>query len=146
MVFIDAPSTVPGYASLGTDGLRGTYLAVEHLGRVHHHGTIGLVVGGMDSPSADPREQGWQQAIRAAGLQDGPIARVDWSREGGYDGGHRLLGSSRPPVVAQPIPEMARMAVQLVLDEQRAGGHTSFDGELVVRQSCGCQRERPAGR
>ena len=99
MVFIDAPSTVPGYASLGTDGLRGAYLAVEHLGRVHHHGTIGLVVGAMDSPSADPREQGWQQAIRAAGLQDGPIARVDWSREGGYEGGHRLLGSSRrrPP-------------------------------------------------
>jgi LacI family transcriptional regulator len=122
MVFIDAPSTVPGYASLGTDGLRGAYLAIEHLGRVHHHGTIGLVVGGMDSPSADPREQGWQQAIRAAGLQDGPIARVDWSREGGYEGGHRLLGSSRPPVVAQPIPEMARMAVQLVLHEQRAEG------------------------
>jgi LacI family transcriptional regulator len=194
MVFIDAPGTVPGYASLGTDGLRGAYLAVEHLGRVHHHGTIGLVVGGMDSPSADPREQGWQQAIRAAGLQDGPIARVDWSREGGYEGGHRLLASSRPPtaifagsdlqavgllrapherglrvpedlavvafdgtkesefswppltVVAQPIPEMARMAVQLVLDEQRAEGHTSFDGELVVRQSCGCLRERPAGR
>jgi hypothetical protein len=84
-------------ATPASDGLRGAYLAVEHLGRVHHDETIGLVVGGMDSPRADTREQGWQQAIRAAGLQDGPIARVDWSREGGYEGGHRLLGSSTPP-------------------------------------------------
>jgi LacI family transcriptional regulator len=193
IVFIDAPGAIPGYASVGTDGVGGASLAVEHLVRVHQHETIGLVVGGMDSPSADPREQGWQRAVRAAGLQDGPIARVDWSREGGYEGGHRLLDSSSPPtaifassdlqavgllraaherglrvpedlaviafdgtkesefswppltVVAQPIQQMARMAVQLVLDDERSEGYTSFVGELVVRQSCGCLPERPAG-
>jgi LacI family transcriptional regulator len=193
MVFIDAPGPIPGYASVGTDGLRGASLAVEHLVRVHQHETIGLVVGGMDSPSGDPREQGWQRAVREAGLQDGPIARVGWSREGGYEGGNRLLSSSSPPtaifassdlqavgllraahergllvpedlaviafdgtkesefswppltVVAQPIQAMARMAIQLVLNEERPEGYTSFDGELVVRQSCGCSRERPAG-
>jgi LacI family transcriptional regulator len=193
IVFIDAPGTVPGHASLGTDGVQGAALAVEHLARVHHHEVIGLVVGGLDSQSADPREQGWQQALRAAGLPDGPIARVDWSREGGYQGGHRLLNSSKAPtaifassdlqavgllraaherglrvpedlavigfdgtkesefswppltVVAQPIQQMARTAVQLVLDEQRPEGYTPFVGELVVRQSCGCLQQQPAG-
>ena len=172
---------------------RGASLAVEHLVRVHHHQTVGLVVGGMDSPSADPREQGWQRAVRAAGLADGPIARVDWSREGGYEGGHRLLSSPNPPtaifassdlqavgllraaherglrvpedlavigfdgtkesefcwppltVVAQPIQQMARTAVQLLLDGQRPEGYTRFVGELVVRQSCGCSPNQPAG-
>ena len=192
MVFIDAPGAIPGYASVGTDGVRGASLAIEHLVRVHDHETVGLVVGGIDSPSADPREQGWQQAVRAAGLRDGPIARVDWSREGGYEGGHRLLRSPNPPsaifassdlqavgllraaherglrvpedlaviaydgtkesefcwppltVVAQPIQQMARTAVQLVLDGQRPEGYTRFVGELVLRQSCGCSREQPA--
>ena len=97
IVFIDAPGEVPGHASIGTDSIRGAALAVEHLALVHHHKMVGLVVGGMDSPSGDPREQGWQQALRAAELPDGPIARVDWSREGGYQGGHRLLSSSSPP-------------------------------------------------
>ena len=193
MVFIDAPGAIPGYASVGTDGLRGASLAVEHLVRVHDHETVALIVGGIDSPSADPREQGWQQAIRSAGLEDGPIARVEWSREGGYQGGHRLLSSPNPPraifassdlqavgllraaherglrvpqdlavigfdgtkesefcwppltVVAQPIREMARMAVQLVLDDRRAEGYTAFGGQLVVRQSCGCRPAQPTG-
>ena len=192
IVFIDAPGAVPGCASLGTDGVRGASLAVEHLGQVHHHTTVGLVVGGVDSPSADPREQGWQRAVRLAGLADGPIARVDWSREGGYEGGHRLLSSPNPPtaifagsdlqaigllraaherglrvpedlavigfdgtkeaefcwppltVVAQPIQEMARRAVELVIDEQRPEGYISFDGKLVVRQSCGCLPNSPS--
>jgi LacI family transcriptional regulator len=97
IVFIDAPGAVPGHASLGPDSIRGAALAVEHLVLVHHHQTVGLVVGGTDRPGGDPREQGWQQVLRAAGLADGPIARVDWSREGGYRGGHRLLSAASPP-------------------------------------------------
>jgi LacI family transcriptional regulator len=192
IVFIDSSGAIPGHVSLGVDGVRGAALAVEHLAQVHHNKTVGLVVGGMGSPSADPRERGWQQALRAAGLPDGPIARVAWTRQGGYEGGHRLLGSSNPPtaifagsdlqavgllraaherglrvpedlavigfdgtkeaefcwppltVVAQPIQEMARRAVELVIDEQRPEGYISFNGKLVVRQSCGCLPKQPA--
>ena len=45
-----------------------------------------------------------------------------------------------PPltVVAQPIDEMARAAVRLVLDESRPAPYETFAGELVIRQSCGC--------
>lgn len=71
MVFIDAPGTVPGYASLGTDGLRGAYLAVEHLGRVHHHGTIGLVVGGMDSPKRGPSSRVGNRPFALRGSKTG---------------------------------------------------------------------------
>jgi LacI family transcriptional regulator len=119
---------------------------------------------------------------------------VEWSREGGYEGGHRLLSSPSPPtaifassdlqavgvlraahergvrvpedlavigfdgtkesefcwppltVVAQPIQEMAKTAVRLVLDEERPEGHTRFAGKLVVRQSCGCLPAEQAGQ
>ena len=186
IVWIDAPGAVPGYASIGCDGRRGAAQAVEHLTQVHGHVSVGVVVGGVDSPSGDPRERGWEEALRSAGLEQGPIARVDWSREGGYEGGHRLLSLRNPPtavfagsdlqavgllraaherglrvpedlavvafdgtkesefcwppltVVAQPIDEMARAAVRLVLDESRPAPYETFAGELVIRQSCGC--------
>jgi LacI family transcriptional regulator len=97
IVWIDAPDRIPGYASVGFDSQRGAALAVEHLIRVHGHDTVGIVVGGVDSPSGDPRERGWEQALRAAGLEEGPVTRVDWSREGGYEGGRRLLSLRNPP-------------------------------------------------
>ena len=160
--------------------------AVEHLVEVHEHRAVGLVAGGVGSASADPREQGWRQALTSAGLEPGPFARVDWSREGGYEGGHRLLSLSNPPtaifassdlqavgllraaherglrvpedlaviafdgtkesefcwppltVIAQPIQEMARTAVRLVLDPDRPQTYERFVGQLVIRQSCGC--------
>jgi LacI family transcriptional regulator len=111
---------------------------------------------------------------------------VDWSREGGYQGGCRLLDVSNPPtaifassdlqavgllraahergvrlpedlavvafdgtkesefcwppltVVEQPVRQMARAAVRLVLDESRPEVCEQFEGRLVVRRSCGC--------
>ena len=119
---------------------------MEHLAQVHHHETVGLVVGGLDCPSGDPRELGWQQAGRAAGLEDGPIEfRVDLAVIS-FDG-TKESEFCWPPltVVAQPIQQMARTAVQLVLDEQRPEGYTAFTGELVVRRACGCSPGQPAG-
>jgi LacI family transcriptional regulator len=171
---------------VGSDGYQGAMAAVEHLVEVHEHRVVGLIAGGVGSPSADPREEGWREALTTAGLEPGPSARVGWSREGGYEGGHRLLGLSRPPtaifassdlqavgllraahergfrvpedlaviafdgtkeseycwppltVIAQPIPEMARTAVRLVLDPNRPETYERFVGQLVIRQSCGC--------
>lgn len=185
-VWIDAPGPIPGYASVGTDGRRGAALAVQHLVDRHQHRHIGLLVGDAHAQRPDPREQGWQDALRLANLEEGPVARVDWSREGGYDGGRRLLALrnrptaifassdlqavgllraaherglrvpedlaviafdgteeseySWPPltVVAQPVDEMARTAVQLVLGAEGQEIHHRFAGELVVRRSCGC--------
>jgi len=96
-VWIDAPGPVPGYASVGSDGRLGAALAVQHLIDRHQHRHVGLLVGNSGGPPLDPREQGWQQALHAADLEDGPVARVEWSREGGYAGGQRLLALRNPP-------------------------------------------------
>ncbi len=188
-VWIDASSAFPGYASVGPDGYQGAGAAVEHLVEVHGHRAVGLVVGGAGGGSADPRERGWRQALTSAGLEPGPAVWVDWSREGGYEGGHRLLSLANPPtaifassdlqgvgllraahergvrvpedlaviafdgtkesefcwppltVIAQPIQEMARTAVRLVLDPDRPETYERFVGQLVIRQSCGCPVE-----
>jgi len=89
---------------------------VEHLITVHGHTSVGIVIG-SDGSDLDRREEGWQDAVRAAGLADGPIARVPFGREGSYLGGQRLLAN-----------------------DVRLGGHEKFDMELVVRESCGCPR------
>lgn len=41
-------------------------------------------------------------------------------------------------VVAQPIAEMARVAVSLALDLARSTPSAQFPGTLVVGRSCGC--------
>ena len=97
IVWIDSFGPIPGYSAIGIDSEAGAIEAVQHLITVHGHRRIGVVVGGVGSQSGDPREQGWQKALRAADLADGPVARVDWSREGGYEGGRRLLGGRNPP-------------------------------------------------
>ena len=45
-----------------------------------------------------------------------------------------------PPltVVAQPIQEMARAAVRLVLDDARPTTYAQFAPTLLTRRSCGC--------
>lgn len=186
IVWIDAWGGIPGYATVGTDGRQGARTAVEHLVAVHGHSSVGLLIGRAGSGSADPRELGWQEALRAAGLHDGPIVREDWSREGGYRGGQRLLEARNRPtavfacsdlqaigllraaherglripedlavvafdgtkeseycwppltVIAQPVQEMARTAVRLVLDDSRPTTFAQFAGTLLARRSCGC--------
>jgi len=95
-VLIDSAAPVPGYPSLGPDTLIAARTVVDHLIEVHGHTSIGMLVGN-DGADVDSREMGWQDALRAAGLPDGPIARVPFGREGGYAGGRRLLGARNRP-------------------------------------------------
>ncbi|HEY0239300.1 MAG TPA: LacI family DNA-binding transcriptional regulator [Friedmanniella sp.] len=186
IVLLDAQRAVPGFAGVGLDGAQGARLAVEHLVGVHGHRRIGIALGDAAHDGGDPRETGWRQALHDAGLPAGPVARVAWTREGGYEAGRLLLESPEPPtavfacsdllavgllragherglalpgdlavvsfdgtkeaeyswppltVVAQPIAEMARVAVSLALDPARPTPYTQFPGTLVVRRSCGC--------
>ena len=98
IVWLDASEPVTGFSSLGSDGRQGAALGVGHLIEQHGHTSIGLVIG--DLGTGDPREQGWRETLRAAGLPDGPVARVPWTREGGLEGGLQLLaGPDRPTAV-----------------------------------------------
>jgi LacI family transcriptional regulator, galactose operon repressor len=95
-VVIDAAVPVPGLASVGSDVAAGSRAVVEHLVAVHGHEQVALVIG-QGVPGADLREQGWLAATRAAGLQDGPITRRPFTREGGYQGAVHLLATRNPP-------------------------------------------------
>ncbi len=95
-VLVDCPWPVNGHFSLGPDSRAGARLVVDHLIQVHHHRVIAMVVG-AEGNGGDPRERSWQEATRAAALLDGPLVRMPFTREGGYLGGQRLLGSLNPP-------------------------------------------------
>ncbi len=97
VVLLDAQSAVPGFAAVGLDGAQGARLAVEHLVAVHGHRHIGIVLGPATNEPHDPRETGWRQALRDAGLPAGPLARVPWTRDGGYEAGRVLLDVPDPP-------------------------------------------------
>ncbi|MFT4109792.1 LacI family DNA-binding transcriptional regulator [Propionicimonas sp.] len=189
-VLIDCPGPVPGRRTVGTDAAGAAGLLVDHLVG-HGRRRIGLVVGDGGFGDPDPREQGWRRALRAAGLPEGPVVRVPWSREGGYAGGRVLLETDphldavfasndqqaigllralhergvRVPedvavvsfdgtresefcwpaltVARQPLPLLARAAIELLGEPERARGtHRQFDAELVRRSSCGCTPDR----
>jgi LacI family transcriptional regulator len=90
-VYIDSALPVSGYQTIGSDTLSGTKLVVTHLLVDHGHPTVALLIGSGGRNSADGREAGWQEALRAADRQDGPLVRAPFTREGGYQGGLRLL-------------------------------------------------------
>jgi LacI family transcriptional regulator len=89
-VLIDCPGPVPGRRTVGTDAGGAAEMLVKHL-LEHGRRRIALIIGDGGFGDPDPRERGWRRALRAAGLPDGPIVRVPWSREGGYTGGLALL-------------------------------------------------------
>lgn len=89
-VLIDCPGPVPGRRTVGTDAGGAAEMLVTHL-LAHGRRRIGLVVGDKGFGNPDPHERGWRRALRAAGLADGPIVQVPFSREGGYAGGLAIL-------------------------------------------------------
>ena len=96
MVWLDNFHDIPGYAGVGPDSHQGARLAVQHL-LEHGHRNIGLIIGIGQGAPIDPREFGWLDTLRRAGISDGSVAHVEWSREGGYAGGLQLLGQPNPP-------------------------------------------------
>ena len=87
---------LPTVSSVRPAYREGARLGVEHL-ISHGHRTIGLVIGGAGHPE---RELGWRDALEAAGLAEGPIARATFSREGGYRAAQTLLESQPTAIFA----------------------------------------------
>ncbi|MET3637746.1 LacI family DNA-binding transcriptional regulator [Curtobacterium oceanosedimentum] len=94
MVLLNTFFEVPEYASIGVDALRGAREGTQHL-IDHGYREIGLVMG--HTGSMELREQGWMQALRAAGLPDGPIVRCSFDRAGGYEAGLRMFDGGTGP-------------------------------------------------
>jgi LacI family transcriptional regulator len=171
---------LPSTSSVRPAYREGARRGVEHL-ISHGHRRIGLVIGGAGHPE---RELGWREALAAAGLPEGPIARTTFSRGGGYRAGQTLLhheptgifassdlqaiGVLRalheagvrvpedvalvafdgtreteytwPPltVVRQPVEELARQAVNRLIEGEESTEALTVPTELVLRRSCGC--------
>ena len=98
-----------GPNAVGVAFQEGARTAVEHL-ISHGHERIGLVIGGNADSELDAREVGWHQGIQDAGLTEGPIIRVPFTREGGYRAGQELLARTERPT-----------AVFVSSDQQAAG-------------------------
>jgi len=138
VVLLDASARVPGFAAVGNDGNQGARLAVEHLVRVHGHRSVGLALG--DWNGTDPREAGWRQALREAGLPEGPVARVPWTRDGGYEAGRLLLDADEPPTAVFACSDLLavgllRAAHERGVDVPGALAVVSFDGTKEAEYS-----------
>ncbi len=93
-VLIDCPAAVHGQRTVGSTAQAGTRELVAHLAS-HGRRRIGIIIGDHGFGNPDPREKGWREALRDAGLPDGPIARVPFTRAGGYAAGLAMLRSDR---------------------------------------------------
>ena len=128
VVLIDTSRAVPGFAAVGLDGAQGARLAVEHLVGVHGHRRIGIALGDGPHDLEDPREHGWRDALAAAGLPEGPIARVPWTRDGGYEAGRLLLDAPDPPTAVFACSDL--LAVGLLRAGHERG--LALPGDLDV--------------
>lgn len=133
LVLIDCPGPMEGRRTVGAAAEAGARRLVDHLITVHGRRRIGLVVGDQGFGSPDPRERGWQNAIVAAGQEKGPVARVPFSREGGYAGGLALLAAEPRPDAIFATSDMQAVGLLRAIREQglRIPGDVavvSFDG------------------
>jgi LacI family transcriptional regulator, galactose operon repressor len=99
----------------------GARAGVEHL-IAHGHRVVGLVVGG---PPNGERELGWQDALHQAGLADGPIARAQFSRQGGYSAARELLTATNRPTAIFASSDLQAVGVLRAIHE--AGLHIPDD-------------------
>ncbi|MFI5690926.1 LacI family DNA-binding transcriptional regulator [Kribbella sp. NPDC051586] len=104
---------LPTVSSVRPAYREGARRGVEHLVQ-HGHRVVGLIIGGGGHPE---RELGWQDALSAAGLPLGPIARASFSREGGYTAARRLLEATPRPTAIFASSDLQAIGVLRALHE-----------------------------
>jgi LacI family transcriptional regulator len=138
-VLLNHGGQAPGFNSVGVDLASGATTAVEHL-IGHGHTNIALAMGTNVGNDFDLREQGWLQALTAAGLPEGQIFRGAFSREGGYAVGRRLVAAANRPTAIFASSDMQAIGILRAIHE--AGltvpgdiALTSFDGAAEAEYS-----------
>jgi LacI family transcriptional regulator len=133
VVYVDTAVPAPGLHTIGTDAVLGARLAVDHLVRMHGHRNVALLIGSGYRRSVDDRERSWQQVLRAADRPDGALVREPFTREGGYQGGLRLLRMRPQPTAVFASSDMQaigllRAAHELGVRVPEDLAIVSFDG------------------
>ena len=77
------------YPVVDTDQADGARQAVRHLLDLGHR-TVWHVTGPEESFAGERRTQAWRETLRAAGREEPPVRRGDWSAESGYRAGLEL--------------------------------------------------------
>jgi LacI family transcriptional regulator len=116
VILMNRADGIDGVSSIGVDFRGAARAGVDHL-IGHGHTSIGLVVGLDGIGSSREREEGWREALRSAGLPEGPIARTEFTREGGYEAGKRLLTSANAPSAVFASSDMQAVGVLRAIHE-----------------------------
>ncbi len=97
IVEIDRASGTEGADTVLLDNAAGTTLAVEHLVALGHR-RIALISGPRNLTTGAERLQGFQSAMRAAGLDgSAQVEFGDFRENSGYLAARRLMASPQPP-------------------------------------------------
>jgi DNA-binding LacI/PurR family transcriptional regulator len=116
LALVGSVHRLPGVDSVADDDLLGARLAVEHLAGLGHR-RIAHVDGGQGAGAAE-RRSGYAGTMRRLGLESEVlVARGDFTEEGGYEGGSRLLRADRPPTAIFASNDMAAIGVLEAADE-----------------------------
>ena len=113
-VFIDQPEPCDGACTLGVDRAAGARRAVEHL-IGHGHRSVGFI--GPSGPQSH-RWRGWREALREAGLPEGPVADSPYSRQGGREGMAGLLDTADCPTAVFIASDDQALGALLALHER----------------------------
>jgi LacI family transcriptional regulator len=131
VVLVDRGAAVGG-PRVTVDHRAGALAACRHL-IWHGHRALACLAGPAGISSADLRVEGWLEACREAGIQAGPMARADFSKQGGYRAARELLAAPLPPGAVfvshdQQAVGFLRAAAEAGLDVPRQCGIATFDG------------------
>jgi LacI family transcriptional regulator len=93
---------------VGTDDRLGARLATEHL-LAHGHKRIAHLAGSPRFSTAINRRKGYEDALRAAGIEPDPALIVETSLAagGGVMATHRLLETRKPPTAVVAVNDVA---------------------------------------
>jgi DNA-binding LacI/PurR family transcriptional regulator len=101
--------------AVGVDDAPGVRAAVEHLVQLGHR-RIGHVSGPRAMVHGHSRREAWVDALREAGLPEGPSVEADFSAESGAVATRSLLDLAEPPtaiVYANDLMAMAGLSTAL---------------------------------
>ena len=130
--FVLIDRTVPGVETdvVVGDSIGGARRLVEHLISLGHR-RIGFIVESDEVSTARDRHQGYEEALRAAGLEVDPdlIVRSSVDPKGGFEGMRRLLALGEPPTAVFTVNNLVALGA---IEAVRANGLEVPDDVALV--------------
>ncbi|MGV8895310.1 MAG: LacI family DNA-binding transcriptional regulator [Rhodoglobus sp.] len=116
LVLLDRARPMPGVSSLGVNFRQASRIAVDHL-IGHGHRSVAMICGNAEGTSTTDRRAGWSDALEAAGLERGPIAYEQFTREGGYTAGQELMAMDPRPTAVYVTSDLQAVGLLRAVHE-----------------------------